>query len=113
MLEGGIRAMIYAGENDFICNWLGNLRWVKAMEWSGQKGFNGESPQPFVVDQAGETDVIGGEVREYGLLSFVKISQAGHMVPMDQPRNALTMIERFVQGASIARGEKPVASETR
>jgi len=32
---------------------------------------------------------------------------------MDQPRNALTMIERFVQGASIARGEKPVASETR
>ena len=26
MLEDGVRIMIYAGENDLICNWLGNYR---------------------------------------------------------------------------------------
>ena len=44
MLEAGIRVMIYAGEKDFICNALGNLRWVKAMQWSGQDAFNKAKP---------------------------------------------------------------------
>jgi serine carboxypeptidase-like clade 4 len=26
MLEDGIRVLIYAGELDLICNWLGNYR---------------------------------------------------------------------------------------
>ena len=104
MLESGIRVMIYAGESDFICNWLGNLRWVRAMDWSGKDGFNAAHAYPFVIDSAGSSDVVGGEVREYENLSFVKISQAGHMVPMDQPRNSLVMIQRFIKGVPIARG---------
>lgn len=109
MLEGGVRVMIYAGENDFICNWLGNHRWVKAMEWSGKAGFNAAMPTPFVVD--GTT---GGDVTEHGLLSFVKMSESGHMVPMDQPRNAVEMLRRFISGEAIAGGEwNPPAIETR
>ena len=109
MLEGGVRVMIYAGENDFICNWLGNHRWVKAMEWSGKAGFNAAMPTPFVVD--GTT---GGDVTEDGLLSFVKMSESGHMVPMDQPRNAVEMLRRFISGEAIAGGEwNPPAIVTR
>jgi|TARA_B110000003_G_scaffold14703_1_gene14405 carboxypeptidase C (cathepsin A) len=106
MIEAGIRVMIYAGEDDFICNWLGNLRWVKAMQWNGREAFNAARPEPFIIQGAGdgEDDVVGGDVREHGGLSFVKISEAGHMVPMDQPRNALTMIQRFVNNEPIARG---------
>jgi serine carboxypeptidase-like clade IV len=104
MLESGIRVMIYAGESDFICNWLGNLRWVRAMDWSGKDGFNAAHAYPFVTDTAGSSDVVAGEVREYENLSFVKVSQAGHMVPMDQPRNSLVMIQRFIKGVPIARG---------
>ena len=85
MLEAGIRVMIYAGEKDFICNALGNLRWVKAMQWSGQDAFNKAKPEPFVVARDGEEEVIGGDVRG-GQLSFVAVSEAGHMVPMDQPK---------------------------
>ena len=93
MLEAGLRIMVYAGEDDFICNWLGNHRWVRAMEWSGQAAFNATMPVPFVVD-----GVTGGDVSESGPLSFVKMSNSGHMVPMDQPKNAVTMLQRFISG---------------
>ena len=100
MLEGGLRVLVYAGENDFICNWLGNKRWVEAMPWSGQEDFNKHYPVPFVVDGA-----TGGDVVESGLLSFLKMSESGHMVPMDQPANALEMLRRFVHGEAMA-GDK-------
>ncbi|CAL58491.1 Peptidase S10, serine carboxypeptidase, active site [Ostreococcus tauri] len=106
LLEAGIRFMIYAGDQDFICNALGNERWVKAMKWSGRAAFTAEHPRPFVVSTSGDDEIIGGTVTESGKLSFVKVSQAGHMVPMDQPLNALTMIQRFVRGEPIARGDE-------
>ncbi|GAU15610.1 hypothetical protein TSUD_108690 [Trifolium subterraneum] len=37
LLEDGIKLLVYAGEYDGICNWLGNSRWVDAMKWSGKK----------------------------------------------------------------------------
>ena len=33
MLQSGIRVMIYAGVEDFICNWVGNQRWVDSLPW--------------------------------------------------------------------------------
>ena len=97
MLEAGVRVMVYAGEDDFICNWVGNRRWVRAMPWSGAAAFVATRAEPFVVD-----GVTGGEVIEAGALAFVKMSQSGHMVPMDQPKNALAMLDRFVRGVPIA-----------
>mmetsp|Transcript_30744 Transcript_30744/g.76505 ORF Transcript_30744/g.76505 Transcript_30744/m.76505 type:complete len:546 (+) Transcript_30744:27-1664(+) len=107
MLEAGLRVMIYAGEDDFICNWLGNRRWVRAMEWSGQAAFNATLPVPFVVD-----GVTGGDVIESGLLSFVKMSESGHMVPMDQPKNAVTMLQRFITGVPIAGAPWETSTDT-
>lgn len=36
VLEGGVRALIYAGTDDFICNYIGNERWVEALDWPGK-----------------------------------------------------------------------------
>ena len=103
MLENGVRGMIYAGESDFICNWNGNLEWTRNMEWSGKEDFTKKFSSPFVIDS--ESGWTGGEVIETdGRLSFVKVSQAGHMVPMDQPRVSRDMIKRFVNEEKIATG---------
>merc|ERR1719341_2744111 len=40
LLENGLQVLIYAGDVDYICNWLGNKKWVKALEWGGKEGFN-------------------------------------------------------------------------
>ncbi|KAL1558493.1 Serine carboxypeptidase-like 48 [Salvia divinorum] len=93
MLEDGIKLLVYAGEYDLICNWLGNSRWVHAMEWSGQKKFAAAATQPFSVDGAE-----AGQQKGYGPLTFLKVHDAGHMVPMDQPKASVEMLRRWMQG---------------
>ncbi|XP_020598659.1 serine carboxypeptidase-like [Phalaenopsis equestris] len=63
------------------------------MEWSGQQAFTSSPEKPFIVDgkQA-------GELKSHGPLSFLKVHDAGHMVPMDQPRAALEMLRRWMKG---------------
>ncbi|TQD93629.1 hypothetical protein C1H46_020732 [Malus baccata] len=102
LLEDGIQLLVYAGEYDLICNWLGNSRWVHAMEWSGQKEFVSSPEVPFVVD-----DSEAGVLKNYGPLSFLKVHDAGHMVPMDQPKAALEMLRRWTQGSLAESAREP------
>ena len=37
MLDGGIDILIYAGDADFVCNWMGNQAWVEALDWKGKE----------------------------------------------------------------------------
>lgn len=93
LLEDGIKVLVYAGEYDLICNWLGNSRWVHAMEWSGQKQFGASPTVPFSVDGAE-----AGLLKNYGPLTFLKVHDAGHMVPMDQSKASLQMLRSWMQG---------------
>lgn len=96
LLEAGVRIMIYAGDKDIICNWLGNRWWVDALEWSGRDDWLDTFDSEWMVDNE-----VAGWAAESGPLSFVKVSNAGHMVPMDQPKNALEMIKKFTRGEPL------------
>lgn len=63
------------------------------MEWSGQKDFGAARSVPFTVD--GEEK---GIEKNHGTLTFLRVHDAGHMVPMDQPKAALEMLQRWMQG---------------
>jgi cathepsin A (carboxypeptidase C) len=91
MLSNGYSALIYAGDVDFICNWMGNKAWTMKMDWSGHDDFNNAKDVEWKVD--GD---VKGEVRHAGRLNFVRIHNAGHMVPMDQPKAALAMLDQFL-----------------
>ncbi|KAK7404787.1 hypothetical protein VNO78_05746 [Psophocarpus tetragonolobus] len=93
LLEDGIKLLVYVGEKDLICNWLGNLRWVQAMKWSGQKAFVKSPTLKFMVDGAE-----AGSLNSYGPLTFLKVHEAGHLVPMDQPKAALQMLKSWMAG---------------
>ncbi|KAL3523501.1 hypothetical protein ACH5RR_016335 [Cinchona calisaya] len=101
LLEDGVKLLVYAGEYDLICNWLGNWRWVHAMKWSGQKEFNSSSEVPFVVDSSE-----AGLLKSHGPLNFLKVHDAGHMVPMDQPKAALQMLKRWMEN-SLTESSEP------
>ncbi|WIA37630.1 hypothetical protein OEZ86_014531 [Tetradesmus obliquus] len=97
LLEDKVRVMIYAGDRDLICNWLGNRRWVDQLQWEGAQGWSQAQDKAWMVQgkQA-------GLVTSYDTLSFVKVFEAGHMVPMDQPAAALDMITRFMRDNNLA-----------
>lgn len=97
LLEDGIKVLVYAGEYDLICNWLGNWRWVHSMEWSGQQDFASSPEIPFTVDSAE-----AGILKSFGPLSFLKVHDAGHMVPMDQPAASLEMLKRWMHQGKLS-----------
>jgi len=51
----------YVGMLDWICNHIGNERWMEKLQWSGQKGYNGAKWQDWQVKgkSAGYTKAAG------------------------------------------------------
>jgi len=91
LLANDIRVLIYAGDCDFICNWLGNKAWTLALPWPGQAAFNNASDVAYWV--GGKP---AGELRTANGFSFLRVYDAGHMVPFDQPQVALHLFNDFV-----------------
>ncbi|KAI0673817.1 serine carboxypeptidase [Trametes maxima] len=96
LLERGVRALIYVGATDWICNWVGNERMTLALEWSGQNDFR---DQPLTEWRVG--DEIAGKVRSAGGLTFATIDGAGHMAPYDQPVRSLELANRWLDGFKL------------
>ncbi|KXS10435.1 peptidase S10, serine carboxypeptidase [Gonapodya prolifera JEL478] len=90
--EAGVRVLIYAGDADFICNWLGNKAWTLELEWSGKEEYNSAKDKPWTT----ESGLDAGEFRSYGPFTFVRVNGAGHMVPYDQPDAALDMFSSWL-----------------
>lgn len=88
-----IPVLIYAGDADYICNWLGNRAWTDALEWKGAKDYSKAKTEDLILD--GEKT---GTFKTSGHLTFMRIFQAGHMVPMDQPAPSLDFLNRWVGG---------------
>ncbi len=103
LLEDGIRVLIYAGEMDFMCNWMGNLAWALGLEWSGQEEFALAEAKDFVVPgdkhPSGEVRSVG---KGAGLFAFLKVNEAGHMVPTDQPEASLEFYNRWINNKPLA-----------
>ena len=93
LLERGVRALIYVGKNDWICNHVGNEAWTRALEWSGHAEFAGAPLRPWHVSGAQ-----AGIARSAGGLTFATIEGAGHMVPYDKPKESLEMVKRWLAG---------------
>jgi len=91
MLQNGHSVLIYAGEEDFLCNWLGNKAWTEKMVWPGQRGYADAVDEPWMVDGK-----VAGKVRNHKGLTFLRVNGAGHMVPMDQPKASLAMLNQYL-----------------
>jgi carboxypeptidase C (cathepsin A) len=99
LLEAGIRVLIYAGDADFICNWMGNKAWVEALPWAGHAAFAAADDHDWNV--GGAKAGTARSATSTGTLTFLQVNGAGHMVPMDQPVNALAMVNTFTSGGKF------------
>ncbi|KAL1939260.1 hypothetical protein VTO73DRAFT_10063 [Trametes versicolor] len=96
LLERGVRALIYVGATDYICNWIGNERMTLALEWTGQEEFRADTLKEWIVD--GKP---AGVVRSGGGLTYATIAGAGHMAPYDKPVESLELANRWLAGVPL------------
>ena len=92
LLGLGVRVLIYDGDMDFVVNWIGDKAWTLALDWEGKEGFNNLTDQPF----NGSDGKIAWYTRSLSGFTFMRFANAGHMVPLDKPENALDMLNRFL-----------------
>lgn len=85
-----IPVLIYAGDVDYICNYMGNKAWTLEMDWKYKDEFNAASDETWGSN--------AGLVRTSHNLTFLQVFDAGHMVPTDQPENALYLVNDFLEG---------------
>ncbi|VVT53561.1 uncharacterized protein SAPINGB_P003636 [Magnusiomyces paraingens] len=94
-LAQGLEVLVYAGDKDYICNWVGQVKWLDALEWPGADEWAAGKFASWATVDDGEA---AGEYKKAGNLTFVRVYDAGHMVPYDQPKHALDMVMRWLHG---------------
>ena len=87
--------LLYAGDVDYICNWLGNKKWALDLEWDGKTDFVAAEDKPWMLS-TGENM---GRIRTHENFKFLQVYNAGHMVPMDQPQAASEMLNSWLDGS--------------
>ena len=89
--------LIYAGDVDFICNWMGNKAWTQELPWSGKTAFEAEPDTTWSYDNiAGGMARTAAAAKGEGSLTFLQVYEAGHMVPLDQPEASLEFFNRWL-----------------
>lgn len=91
LLEEDIPVLIYAGDKDYLCGWVGLLEVCNKLNY---KQFGDQKLRHWVTKGGN----IAGEVKNFDKLTFVRVYDAGHMVPFDQPENALDLVNRWING---------------
>uniref|UniRef100_A0A0W0G1Q7 Putative serine carboxypeptidase n=1 Tax=Moniliophthora roreri TaxID=221103 RepID=A0A0W0G1Q7_MONRR len=98
LVNDGIRLLVYAGDCDTMCtNYIGKERWVEALNTKFHNEFSKAKLLPWYDSATGRH---AGEVRSAGTagnLTYVRIYDAGHMAPYDQPEALLDLITRWLR----------------
>ncbi|KAI8365020.1 prepro-carboxypeptidase Z [Choanephora cucurbitarum] len=95
VLNQGIKVLHYAGDADYICNWYGVHAVTQNLKFNGSKLFNAEKLNPWII-QGKEA----GQIQHSGLLTFIRVYEAGHEVPYYQPLNSLGMFYEWINNGS-------------
>ncbi|KAL3655194.1 hypothetical protein CASFOL_000980 [Castilleja foliolosa] len=97
------KVMLYQGQCDLRDGIVSTLAWVKKMEWDEIDEFLDAERKVWRVDGK-----LAGYVQKWKSLSHVVVSNAGHLVPTDQPVNARVMIEDWVLEKGLFGDERVV-----
>lgn len=94
LIESGVPVLMFNGDQDLICNYIGNKRVIGSMQWGGERssGFQSNEPEiPWYVD-----GVPSGTYQTGRNMTFIKVFNASHMVPFDLPQVSQTMLNQFL-----------------
>jgi len=95
LLAAGVGVLVYNGDDDFMCDWVGSKWWMENLHWPHGKEWAHTPDEQLLMDGQDH-----GRVRSAANFTFVQIYKAGHMVPMDQPKVSVEMVRQFIRPGS-------------
>jgi carboxypeptidase C (cathepsin A) len=101
LLDNGIKVNLLYGDRDFACNWIGGEAASLAIPYEGAEGFRNAGYEGIQTNDS----YIGGQVRQNGNLSYVRLYEAGHEGPAYQPETAYKIFTRVLFNKDVATGE--------
>ena len=103
------RLLFFNGVQDLIVNHVGNERALQNLPWHGRDDWTAAQRYAWWTARDNDTQP-AGFMKEYSNLSFLKVPNAGHMVPMDLPEIAFEMMKIFMSGGSFNQRPQKLAS---
>ncbi|GJE97829.1 serine carboxypeptidase [Phanerochaete sordida] len=105
LIDAGVRLLVYAGNADMGCNFMGNEAWVSQLPGRYHDEFAASTSEKWTVLTSGR---VAGEVRtagsngfDAGNVTFVQIYEAGHMAPFDQPEATFDLFTRWIMNLPL------------
>ncbi|KAI9478008.1 MAG: pheromone-processing carboxypeptidase KEX1 [Benjaminiella poitrasii] len=98
-----IPILLFSGEYDLICNYIGTEYLIGNMTWNGSRGFSKTTVrEDWKIDNK-----IAGYYTQERNLTYVLIKDGSHMVPYDRPIETLDIINRFMKvGDNVVKGKQ-------
>lgn len=84
------RVLVYNGDVDMACNFMGDEWFVESLNQQVQV-----QRRTWLYDTA-DGKQVGGFVKEFENIAFLTVKGSGHMVPSDKPAAAFAMFSRFI-----------------
>jgi carboxypeptidase D len=97
----GVQLLFFNGIHDMVCNHVSNEKFLEMLPWEHTADWMKAERYAWVAESATTPGQISGYMREYENLKFLKVLDAGHMVPMDVPNVALDMMKLFTSGGDF------------
>eukprot|EP01128_Nolandella_sp_AFSM9_P012320 TRINITY_DN915_c0_g1_i1.p1 TRINITY_DN915_c0_g1~~TRINITY_DN915_c0_g1_i1.p1 ORF type:complete len:428 (+),score=98.16 TRINITY_DN915_c0_g1_i1:190-1284(+) len=91
-----LRVLIYYGDLDLVMPYNGGLEWMMNMSWSGAGDFRLAPTLPYEFQE-----MAAGTLQSTQNLSYLRVFDAGHMVPMDQPEVSLDFFTKFLHNKLV------------
>lgn len=97
--------VLFHGNRDIICNYIGGEDMIKQLEWGNQRGYS----EDLLVYDWVYNDTVLGYIKSERNLTFVNVFEASHMVPFDVPDASRALIDILYENVETRaeEGKKP------
>jgi carboxypeptidase C (cathepsin A) len=96
LLNKGYPVLVYNGQDDLIVSNPGTMKWVDRLQYDKADQFRRQLFEAWKINGK-----IVGTKKSAGNLEFRIVFNAGHLVPMDRPAEALDMAISFVDRVTM------------
>ncbi len=91
-LDQGKKVVLWYGDKDYICNYLGGRYVVEHIPWAGKEGFLHQELHGWNLEDGSEA----GLIRKYQKLKYIQVYNAGHSIFGRQPRAGVKVLEEIL-----------------